>query len=255
MKLPRIVGRAACIAALLLPLRPGAAAADPAPASGGWVYAVRWSTLPQKDRVEDSAYGAWSRVAIPRGLAVPGVRELRTFRAAAGEPHILTLFAFDSLAALAAWRASPVVDSLVGQARQLTYELASEIWGPSPWLPAPLVPAGRDPAPGGHALYIMSWSVAPDRDEDYARWVRAAVARWAAAPEILSVSAWRVVAGAHADVVAFEFPGLEAWARWYADGEVQKTRIESRELIVDVRSELWGPNPLIPRPLHPAAAR
>ena len=237
-------------------LRPAPAVAAGLPAdSSRYQYVVHWSTLPDKDLLQGSAYTAWSRRAIPRAIMVAGVTGLATYRAAAGGPHIINVFSFPSFAALAAWRNAPDIEALHEQSREFTYELASEIWGPSPTLPDPIVAEGRAVTDSSHVFYVVAWNEYPRKIDAYRRWIVEASKRWARGPEILAVRGYRELAGAHADVFTFEFPSLEAWARWYGDAGMQKTRAESRELVIDTRTELWGPNPMLPVPMSAQAMR
>lgn len=214
-----------------------------------YLYVVRWSTRPDQDLLAGSAYTAWSRTAIPRCLLVPGLTGLTTYRAAAGEPHIITLFAFPTLPALAGWRGSRELEDLTEESRQFTYEMTTEIWGPSPYLPAASGSGHRATTAAGHVLYVFAWNVFPGKHEAYQHWVAAALRAWAGGPGIETVTAHRIVVGTRTDVFACEFPSFEAWARWYESADIQRTRAESRELVVDTRTELWGPNPLFPGPV------
>jgi len=109
-------------------------AGTPGARAGGsdYLYVARWTTRPDQDLLKNSAYTAWSRTAIPRCLSVPGLSGPTTYRAAAGEPHVITLIGFPSFAALAAWRGS----------RELVLDTRTELWGPNPLFAAP--PAGSD---------------------------------------------------------------------------------------------------------------
>jgi antibiotic biosynthesis monooxygenase (ABM) superfamily enzyme len=213
-------------------------------AAGEYVYVLHWTSRPDQDLLAGSAYTAWSRTAIPRCLAAPGLSGLTTYRAAAGEPHIITLFTFPSFASLAAWRADPGIEALTEESRRYTYEMITEVWGPSPYAGAD---TGRGSASAaGHVLYVFEWDVFPGKEAAYRQWIAKALTTWTAGPGIERVTAHRVVVGTHTDVFECEFPNFEAWAKWYENSGIQQTRAESRELIVNTRTELWGPNPLFP---------
>lgn len=244
-------GGAVLVALALWGRSPAAAPAE----DTSHLFVVRWTSRPDQDLLSGSAYSAWSRTAIARCLAVPGVTGLSTYRAAAGEPHIMTMFEFPTFVALAGWRGSPELEALTEEARQFTYETVTEVWGPSPY---PSVTGAAAPGPAGaagHVLYVLAWNVFPGKHDAYARWIPGAMRTWAAGPGITSVRAHRVVVGTRTDVITCEFPDFQAWARWYESADIQRTRVESRELIMDARTELWGPNPLLPARLaNPGAA-
>ena len=239
-RLGGILGAALLVVTCAAPLAARAAADD-------YVYVVHWTSRPDQDLLAGSAYTEWSRTAIPRCLAAPGLTGLTTYRAAAGESHIITLFTFPSYSSLAAWRTTPDIEALTEESRRYTYGMVTEVWGPSPYA---RVETGRRAASlSGHVKYVFEWDAIPSKEDVYRRWLSKAMTTWAAGPGIEGVTAHRVVVGTHTDVFECEFPDFGAWAKWYEDDAIQQTRAEARELIVNTRTELWGPNPLFPEPV------
>lgn len=97
---------------------------------------VKWDIHP--DKVE--AYTKWVPTAIQRDLSVPGVVEFRAYRMLVGSPQIVTTFEFADVASWAAWQANPVIQDVLFELHALSLNLTSEVWGPSPTVPAPVRP-------------------------------------------------------------------------------------------------------------------
>jgi antibiotic biosynthesis monooxygenase (ABM) superfamily enzyme len=97
---------------------------------------VKWDIHPDKT----DAYLKWVPSAIQRDLAVPGVVEFRAYRMFVGSQQIVTTFEFADIAAWAAWQASAQVQQVLSELRTLALNVTSEVWGPSPVVPAPVRP-------------------------------------------------------------------------------------------------------------------
>ncbi len=111
------------------------------PASRKWrtamvILVIKWDIHPDKT----DAYMKWVPTAIERDLAVPGVVEFRAYRTFVGSPQIVTTFEFADVAAWAAWQSSPEVQKVLSELHALSLNLTSEVWGPSPVVPAPMRP-------------------------------------------------------------------------------------------------------------------
>ena len=98
---------------------------------------IKWDIHPDKTE----AYMKWVPSAIQRDLAVPGVVEFRAYRMYVGSPQIVTTFEFADFAAWAAWQASAEVQQVLSELRTLALNVTSEVWGPSPVVPAPMRPS------------------------------------------------------------------------------------------------------------------
>ncbi len=86
------------------------------------------------------AYVKWAPSAIRRNLAPPGVVEFRAYRMCVGSGQIVTTYEFADLAAFAAWRASAEVQQVLSELQTFAQNITSEVWGPSPVVPAPIRP-------------------------------------------------------------------------------------------------------------------
>jgi len=100
------------------------------------LYVVKWNLHP--DKVE--AYAKFTQSAIRRVLSVPGVVEFRGYRPATGAHEIVITYEFADLGAWAAWHANEEVQKVMNEARTLAIDVTSELWGPSPVVPAPIRP-------------------------------------------------------------------------------------------------------------------
>jgi len=100
-------------------------------------------------------------------------------------------------------------------------------------------------------LVVMKWNVHPDKVEAYTKWTQSAIQRTLAVPGVVEFRAYRPASGAHQVVVTYELADFAAWASWYGKVEVQKVLEELRTVAIDVTIELWGPSPLVPKPIRP----
>jgi len=100
-------------------------------------------------------------------------------------------------------------------------------------------------------LYLMRWDIHPDKKEAYTKWTEGAIRRTLAAPGVVEFRAYRPATGTSQVVVTYEFADLAAWAAFYAHEDVQAVMDELRTLTVNVVTELWGPSPVVPKPIRP----
>jgi len=100
-------------------------------------------------------------------------------------------------------------------------------------------------------LAVMKWNIHPDKLEAYTKWTQSAIKRTLAAPGVAEFRAYRPATGSYQIVTTYEFTDLSAWAAWYANEQVQKVLDELHTLGVDVTSEIWGPSPIVPKPIRP----
>jgi len=100
-------------------------------------------------------------------------------------------------------------------------------------------------------LYIMKWDIHPDKADAYLKWSESAIKRTLAVPGVVEFRAYRPAAGASQAVITYEFNDLEAWAAWNSKESVQQVLTELRTLALNVKSELWGPSPVVPTPIRP----
>ena len=95
---------------------------------------TKWDIHP--DKLE--AYLKWTDGAIKRDLSVPGVVEFRAYRGAAGAPQVVTTWEFSDMSAWATWNSSAEVQKVFAELHTLAVNVTSELWGPSPVVPAPV---------------------------------------------------------------------------------------------------------------------
>ncbi len=100
-------------------------------------------------------------------------------------------------------------------------------------------------------LYCFKWNVHPDKTEAYAAWAQSAIRRTLGAGGVTEFRAYRPASGAFQVVVTYEFADMSTWAAWHDAEEVQAVITEAHTLATDVTAELWGPSPIVPRPIRP----
>ena len=100
------------------------------------LFVIKWDIHP--DKVED--YLKWTESAIKRTLAVPGVVEFRAYRPVTGASKVAVTYEFADLAAWAAWRSNEDVQEVLNELPTLALNVNTEIWGPSPVVPASIRP-------------------------------------------------------------------------------------------------------------------
>jgi len=97
---------------------------------------MKWDIHP--DKVD--AYLKWVDGAVKRSLAAPGVVEFRAYRVVSGASQIAITYEFADLAAYAAWYGNEGVQKNLSELHTLALNVNSELWGPSPVVPAPIRP-------------------------------------------------------------------------------------------------------------------
>jgi antibiotic biosynthesis monooxygenase (ABM) superfamily enzyme len=100
------------------------------------LYVIKWDIHP--DKMED--YTAWAKSAIPRLLAVPGIVEFRAYRPATGSGQVVTTYEFSDYEAWSAWYSNKEIQQIIDERRAYVINDTSELWGPSPVVPAPIRP-------------------------------------------------------------------------------------------------------------------
>jgi antibiotic biosynthesis monooxygenase (ABM) superfamily enzyme len=100
-------------------------------------------------------------------------------------------------------------------------------------------------------LAIMKWDIHPDKIEAYQKWTGSAIKRCLAVPGVIEYRGYRGLAGTPQVMQTFEFADLAAYAVWRSNVEVQKAMDEAYTLALNVTTELWGPSPVVPKPIRP----
>ena len=102
------------------------------------LYVMKWNIHPDKKE----EYTKWTEGAIRRTLAVPGLVEFRAYRPATGEWQVVVTYEFADLAGWVAFYDHQDVQNVLEELRTLATDLSTEVWGPSPVVPAPIRPGG-----------------------------------------------------------------------------------------------------------------
>jgi antibiotic biosynthesis monooxygenase (ABM) superfamily enzyme len=97
---------------------------------------LKWDIHP--DKLE--AYLKWTESAIKRTVSGPGVVEFRAYRGAAGAPQVVTTYEFADMSAWAAWYSSEEMQKVLTELHTVGVNVTTELWGPSPVVPAPIRP-------------------------------------------------------------------------------------------------------------------
>ena len=97
---------------------------------------MKWDIHPDKAE----AYLKWTEGAIRGTLAVPGVVEFRAYRPAAGASQAVITYEFADMMAWAKWQSNQDVQDILIELHTLVLNVSTELWGPSPVVPAPIQP-------------------------------------------------------------------------------------------------------------------
>jgi antibiotic biosynthesis monooxygenase (ABM) superfamily enzyme len=100
-------------------------------------------------------------------------------------------------------------------------------------------------------LWVAKWEIHPDKLEAYLKWTQSGIKRSLAVPGVVEFRAYRGLAGTPQAQITLEFADLAAWAAWRSNEEVQKVVDELYTLALNVTTELWGPSPVVPKPIRP----
>jgi quinol monooxygenase YgiN len=100
-------------------------------------------------------------------------------------------------------------------------------------------------------LYVMKWDILPDREEAYLDWFEGTIQRTLTVPGVLEFRAYRPTNGTSQVAVTYEFADLTTWSAFYAHEDIQKAWEELKTFTTNLRTELWGPSPIVPKPLQP----
>jgi len=102
-------------------------------------------------------------------------------------------------------------------------------------------------------LHIIKYDIHPDKAEAYTAWAKVAVPKILAIPGLVEFRGYRPITGGSQVVTTFEFIDLSAWATWYAHDDIQKLTNERRTFTLNEVSEIWGPSPIVSKPIRPDA--
>ena len=100
-------------------------------------------------------------------------------------------------------------------------------------------------------LQVMKWDIHPDKTDAYAKWAQDAIKRTISVPGVVEFRAYRPSTGALRVVTTYEFANMSDWAVWNSNADMQKVMEELRTLALNVNIEIWGPSPIISKPIRP----
>lgn len=101
-------------------------------------------------------------------------------------------------------------------------------------------------------LFVLKYDINPDKVEAYHEWAKTAMRRILAAPGVVEFRGYYPISATSQRLVTIEFADLAAFAAFYADEDIQDLFAERHTYEVNISTELWGPSPVVPEPLHPA---
>lgn len=100
-------------------------------------------------------------------------------------------------------------------------------------------------------MCMIKYNIHPDKTEEFPKWAQTAIQSTLAAPGVVEFRAFRTTVGSNQIVCTYEFADMASYAAWADHENVKKTYQETFAMGVNVTSELWGPSPLVPKPIRP----
>lgn len=100
-------------------------------------------------------------------------------------------------------------------------------------------------------VYVMKWDIRQDRAAEYGKWAISALQRMLSTGDVVEFRAYRPASGTSEVAVTYEFADMTAFGRWYQTETVQRVVQESREYCENMVLDLWGPSPVVPKPVRP----
>jgi hypothetical protein len=100
-------------------------------------------------------------------------------------------------------------------------------------------------------LYVTKYNVHPDKLDAFQGWSQVVIPKILATPGVIEFRAYRPLSGSFQVVTTIEFADVTAWGN-FANGEAgTKMNDELHTLAFDINHEIWGPSPVVPKPLRP----
>jgi antibiotic biosynthesis monooxygenase (ABM) superfamily enzyme len=100
-------------------------------------------------------------------------------------------------------------------------------------------------------LQVMKWDVHPDKVDEYLKWAETAIKRIISVPGLVEFRAYRPASGSSQVVTTCECKDMNAWATWQGHEDMQNVMFELHSLALNVEVEVWGPSPIVPKPVRP----
>ncbi len=102
-----------------------------------------------------------------------------------------------------------------------------------------------------YILHIAKWDIRPEKQEEYDKkapgWIKTVMSL----PGPVEFRAYRPASGSFQVIITTEFPDIPTWSTWYMNGDVQATFDDIRTCTTGMTFELWGPSPIVPKPVLP----
>ena len=104
------------------------------------VYVVSYDIIPGTAE----AYYEWTKTAIPKAMAIPGLVEWRAYRGVAGDVggQVVLSYEFANMADFATYWSHEDMRKLDEELQSFTANQSAQLWGPSPVVPEPIRPGG-----------------------------------------------------------------------------------------------------------------
>jgi quinol monooxygenase YgiN len=100
-------------------------------------------------------------------------------------------------------------------------------------------------------LSVVKYNIHPDKAEAFQAWVQRTIPRILALAGVVEFRAYRPASGSWQIVTTTEFSDMAAWASAISSDDWQQINNELHTLALDIEAEVWGPSPVIPKPLRP----
>ena len=102
-------------------------------------------------------------------------------------------------------------------------------------------------------LYVQKYDIMPGKTEEFIEWAKGAIPQILSVPGIVELRSYRPQASDCQIATTYEFADMAAWAEWQSSETMQQLLVDIRKYAVSVRAELWGPSPVVPKPLRPGS--
>jgi heme-degrading monooxygenase HmoA len=100
-------------------------------------------------------------------------------------------------------------------------------------------------------LSVMKWNIHPDKAEAYAEWAQSAIPRVLATEGLVEFRGYRPASGSHQVVTTTEYATMADWAAAASSETWNEIIAELHTMATDITTEIWGPSPVLPKPIRP----
>ena len=102
-------------------------------------------------------------------------------------------------------------------------------------------------------LYVVKYNIHPDKAEAFQAFSQRTIPQILALPGVVEFRAYRSASGSWQVVTTTEFGDMVAWANAVSSEVWQQLIVELHTLALDITVEVWGPSPVVPKPLRPGS--